>query len=41
MAPPSAELHAGDADKAAARLRAHIPVQGERFSDMMRTLSEE
>ncbi len=32
-------LRAGDADKAAARLRAHILVQGERFTDMMRALS--
>jgi DNA-binding GntR family transcriptional regulator len=32
-------LRAGDADLAAARLRAHILVQGERFTDMMRALS--
>jgi DNA-binding GntR family transcriptional regulator len=32
-------LRAGDADKAATRLRAHILVQGERFTDMMRALS--
>lgn len=32
-------LRAGDAEQAAARLRAHILIQGERFSDMMLALS--
>lgn len=34
-------LRASDAEQAAARLRAHILVQGERFSDMMLALSKE
>lgn len=34
-------LRAGDAEQAAARLRAHILVQGERFTDMMRALSDD
>lgn len=33
-------LRAGDADGAASRLRAHILVQGERFTDMMLAISD-